>query len=117
MINESSTQTISLIINPTLFPFTKAYHTDLDLELPELDGTRSLFVAIYDAEHPDSFLACARLRNIETKVARAAFTHQGVSGNVEFSQVTFLIRLPPYHTSNQTIYAFLAYINKLLFGL
>ena len=123
--------------------FTKAYHTDLDLELPDLDGTRSLFVAIYDAEHPDrfeiqidiftakttvfigsgdkkgakrayfasshgksyisdndctpilfpldSFLACARLRGIETKVARAAFTHQGVAGDVEFSQVS------PFH--------------------
>ena len=35
--------------------FTKAYHTDLDLELPDLDGTRSLYVAIYDAEHPDRF--------------------------------------------------------------
>ena len=33
--------------------FPKAYHTDLDLELPDLDGTRSLYVAIYDAEHPD----------------------------------------------------------------
>ena len=35
------------------FMFPKAYHTDLDLELPDLDGTRSLYVAIYDAEHPD----------------------------------------------------------------
>ena len=40
---------------------------------------------------PDSFLACARLRNIETKVARAAFSHQGVSGAVEFRQVS------PFH--------------------
>ena len=72
-------------------------------------------MAIYDAEHPDrfdiqidifppkllifppsphSFMACARLRSIETKVAKAAFTQQGVSGNVEFSQVTFVIRKP-----------------------
>ncbi len=66
--------------------FTKSYHTDLNLELPELEGTRSLFLVLYDPDHPDSFLSCAKVREIKTKVSRAKFSDQGITGKIEFSQ-------------------------------
>ncbi len=67
--------------------FTKNYHTDLNLALPEFgSGRRALFLVLYDQEHPDSFLACARVRPVEPKVARAKFSEAGIRGKIEFTQ-------------------------------
>ena len=49
----------------------------MNLELPEF-GTRSVFLVLYDAEHPDSFFTCAHLRNINTREAKATFDAEGV---------------------------------------
>ena len=68
--------------------FTKGYHTDLHLELPELEGRRSLFVVVYDEDHEDSFLACARIRDIKPRVGKATFMHDGIEGQVRFSQAS-----------------------------
>jgi Cu/Zn superoxide dismutase len=66
--------------------FTKIYVTDVDLELPELDGHRSLYLVLFDEEHPESFLACAKIRQVKRKVARASFSHEGVKGAITFTQ-------------------------------
>ena len=71
--------------------FTRAYHTDLSLEMPELDGPRSIFLVVHDAEHPEAFLACARVREVKTKVADAEFSRGGVEGRIRFSQAS------PFH--------------------
>jgi hypothetical protein len=43
--------------------FTKNLLTDVDLELPELDNHRSLYLVLFDQDHPESFLACAKIRS------------------------------------------------------
>ena len=77
--------------------FTKGYHTDLNLELPELDGPRSLFVVVYDADHPDSFLGCAKIADIEPRNAKANFMHDGISGEISFFQQS------PFHPVESTV--------------
>ena len=70
--------------------FTKAYFHDVSLVLPELEGTaRSLFVVLYEAgTDKDNFFACAKVREVKTKVATAAFGHDAVKGDVTFQQVS-----------------------------
>jgi len=53
--------------------FTKNYFTDVNLELPELDGHRSLYLVLFDEDHPDTFLACAKIRPI-----RYEFYHRNI---------------------------------------
>lgn len=60
--------------------FTKSYFHDTHLNLPELEGTaRSLFVVLYDEDHTDSFLACAKVREVKHKVGVAKFGHESAS--------------------------------------
>ncbi len=68
--------------------FTKAYFHDVNLGLPELEGTaRSLFVVLYeDGDHNDAFMACAKVREVKLKEAKATFGHQSVQGDITFQQ-------------------------------
>ena len=70
--------------------FTKAYFHDTNLALPELEGTaRSMFVVLYEAgTDKDSFYSCAKVREVKTKVASAAFGHDSMTGDVTFEQVS-----------------------------
>ena len=69
--------------------FTKSYFHDNHLELPELDGSaRSLFVVVYDEEAPDHYLACAKVRDIKTKVGEAKLGHEGLKGDISISQIS-----------------------------
>ncbi|CAH2059735.1 unnamed protein product, partial [Iphiclides podalirius] len=47
---------------------------------------RRLYVVIYDNRHADSFLACAKLRTMQPKSAKALINMDGVRGTVDFSQ-------------------------------
>ena len=71
--------------------FTKNIYTDVDLELPELDGHRSLYLVLFDEDHPETFLACAKIRNVRRKHARAAFSYEGVKGSIDFNEAS------PFH--------------------
>ncbi|XP_050553803.1 uncharacterized protein LOC118270440 isoform X1 [Spodoptera frugiperda] len=47
---------------------------------------RSLYVVIYDNRHPDSFLACAKLRPMLPKSTKALINMEGIRGSVDFTQ-------------------------------
>ncbi|XP_052752768.1 uncharacterized protein LOC113514487 isoform X1 [Galleria mellonella] len=47
---------------------------------------RSLYVVIYDNRHPDSYLACAKLRPMEPKSTKALINTDGIRGTVDFTQ-------------------------------
>jgi Cu/Zn superoxide dismutase len=69
--------------------FTRGYFVDGNLPLPELGhGRRSLYLVIYDDENPQDFLACARVRDIQPKEAKATFSAEGISGTVSFTQIS-----------------------------
>ena len=70
--------------------FTKNYFHDNHLELPELGpgSARSLFVVIYEPDRPDEFLACAKVREVKTKVGHAKFGHEGLTGDITLTQVS-----------------------------
>lgn len=70
--------------------FTKSYYHDTNLKLPRLEGTaRSLFVVLYEAgESKDAYLACAKVREVPKKVAKANFGHESLSGDITFEQVS-----------------------------
>lgn len=59
----------------------------MDLELPELDGHRSVYLVLFEQDSSENFLACAKIRMIHRKVARASFSHEGVRGAMIFDQV------------------------------
>lgn len=71
--------------------FTKQWVADPGLSLPELRGSRSLYLTLFDVDHPDSFLACAQIRVLEAKIATARFRHNGVTGHIGFTQTS------PFH--------------------
>lgn len=66
--------------------FTKNYLTDLNLEMPELSGPRTLFLVVFNKDHPESYFACSKIREIKTKNAKAIFSHEGIFGEIGFSQ-------------------------------
>ncbi|XP_022827312.1 uncharacterized protein LOC111357026 isoform X1 [Spodoptera litura] len=47
---------------------------------------RSLYVVIYDNRHPDSFLACAKLRPMLPKSTKALINMEGIRGSIDFTQ-------------------------------
>ncbi|KAJ2940014.1 hypothetical protein O0L34_g14045 [Tuta absoluta] len=47
---------------------------------------RNLYVVIYDNRHSDSFLACAKLRLMAPKSAKALINMDGIRGSVDFTQ-------------------------------
>lgn len=51
-----------------------------------LSGQRSLYLVIFDARHHDSFLACAKIREIRPAVLKALIQSSGVKGEVTLSQ-------------------------------
>ena len=68
--------------------FTKKYYTDTSMTLPDLKGSRSLYLTLYDAEHPDSFLACAKIHEIKPKTGVARFEHDGIRGHISIQQMS-----------------------------
>ena len=48
------------------------YHDQMltSLSVDLLSGQRSLYVVIFDSQHTDSFLACAKIREIRPAVLR-----------------------------------------------
>ena len=71
--------------------FTKKYYSDTSMSLPDLEGSRSLYLTLYDAEHPDSFLACAKINEIKPKHGVAKFGHDGIRGHISIKQTS------PFH--------------------
>ncbi|CAH0683875.1 unnamed protein product [Chilo suppressalis] len=47
---------------------------------------RSLYVVIFDNRHPESFLACAKLRTMEPKSTKVLINMDGIKGAVDFTQ-------------------------------
>jgi Cu/Zn superoxide dismutase len=68
--------------------FTSVYHdsglTSVTVDL--LSGQRSLYLVIFDARHHDSFLACAKIREIHPVILKALIQSGGVKGEVTLSQ-------------------------------
>ncbi|XP_055314851.1 uncharacterized protein LOC129575370 isoform X3 [Sitodiplosis mosellana] len=53
----------------------------------DLTGThRQLFVVIYDHNYPTRFLACAKIRNLKTRIVKSIFNSNGVKGEVTIHQ-------------------------------
>ncbi|KAJ9574059.1 hypothetical protein L9F63_008585 [Diploptera punctata] len=69
-------------------PVASVYHdeglTSLSVDL--LSGHRSLYLVIFDSRHTDSFLACAKIREIRPAVLKALIQSHGVNGDVTLSQ-------------------------------
>ena len=65
--------------------FTKKFLLDSSLQLPDLGSSRSIYLTLFDTEHPDSFLACAQIRLLRPKTAKAIFGHDGIVGHVGFT--------------------------------
>lgn len=60
---------------------------DLVLLPSDLYGpSRKLYVVIFDPVHPDTFLACAKIRNLKAKSARAIVDGGGMKGEIRFVQ-------------------------------
>ncbi|XP_055533520.1 uncharacterized protein LOC129723361 [Wyeomyia smithii] len=48
--------------------------------------SRKLYVVIFDPVHPDTFLACAKIRHLKAKSARALVNGGGMKGEIRFVQ-------------------------------
>ncbi|XP_055586324.1 uncharacterized protein LOC129738996 [Uranotaenia lowii] len=60
---------------------------DLVLLPSDLYGpSRKLYVVIFDPVHPDTFLACAKIRHLKPKSARAIVNGGGIRGEMRFLQ-------------------------------
>ena len=66
--------------------FTKKYLTDRNLVFPELEGTRSLYLALYDPEQENNYYACAQIHELNPRVGKARFRHEGISGHITLMQ-------------------------------
>jgi Cu/Zn superoxide dismutase len=68
--------------------FTKKYYSDQTLSLPpDLDGSsRSLYLAVFDPDHKDSFYACAQIHTLSRRTGRALFRQDGISGSITLTQ-------------------------------
>lgn len=60
---------------------------DLVLLPSDLYGpSRKLYVVIFDPVHPNTFLACSKIRHLKAKSARAMVNGQGMQGEIRFFQ-------------------------------
>ncbi|XP_038105826.1 uncharacterized protein LOC6051326 [Culex quinquefasciatus] len=60
---------------------------DLVLLPSDLYGpSRKLYLVIFDPVHPDTFLACAKIRHLKAKSARAIVNGGGIRGEMRFMQ-------------------------------
>ena len=69
-----------------------------NLDLPELNGRRKLYLGIQDENFPDSVYACTKVRQLKPKKAKAIFSSQGVSGEILFEQVS------PFNPTDMTLH-------------
>lgn len=63
-------------------------YSTTDFALPDLSGPRKLYIAVMGALHPDHLWACAKMREVKPKKARAIFNGLGVTGEVRFEQTS-----------------------------
>ena len=77
--------------------FTKKFLLDSSLQLPDLGSSRSIYLTLFDTEHPDSFLACAQIRQLRPKTAKATFGHDGIIGHVGFTHPS------PFHPAQTDV--------------
>ena len=66
---------------------------DPTLTLTDLSGPRSLYLVVFNKDYPETVLACGRFRRVRQRLARAAFSHKGVRGEILVLQNT------PFHPS------------------
>ncbi|XP_063614256.1 uncharacterized protein LOC134787421 [Penaeus indicus] len=68
--------------------FSRKMYSSTDFVLPDLSGPRKLYIAVMGALHPDHLWACAKMREVKPKKARAIFNGMGVTGEVRFEQTS-----------------------------
>ncbi|XP_037782115.1 uncharacterized protein LOC119578625 [Penaeus monodon] len=68
--------------------FSRKMYSSTDFALPDLSGPRKLYIAVMGALHPDHLWACAKMREVKPKKARAIFNGMGVTGEVRFEQTS-----------------------------
>jgi len=66
--------------------FTKKFLTDRKLNFPKMGGSRTLYLALFDAEHTDAFMACTEIHELSARVGTANFRHDGIIGSISMSQ-------------------------------
>jgi len=70
--------------------FTKMYLTDRSLVFPaataDSKSSRSLYLALFQADHEFRYYACAQIHRLPSRVAVAKFQHDGITGHVKFIQ-------------------------------
>ena len=66
--------------------FSKKFMRDAHLMLPEMGGSRSLHLALFDQEHETEFLACTEIHELPPRVGRAKFRHDGIRGHIAMTQ-------------------------------
>ncbi|XP_071538692.1 LOW QUALITY PROTEIN: uncharacterized protein [Panulirus ornatus] len=68
--------------------FSRKLYSSTKMVLPNLSGPRKLYLAVMGTLHPDHLWACAKLREIKPKSARAIFNSNGVRGEVRVDQAS-----------------------------
>lgn len=77
-----------LRVGTTRSRFSRKLYSTTKMVLPDLSGPRKLYLAVMGALHPDNLWACAKLREIKSKSARAIFNSQGVTGEIRLQQAS-----------------------------
>ncbi|GLH08747.1 Uncharacterized protein GBIM_13929 [Gryllus bimaculatus] len=67
---------------------TSVFHDPVLASLPValLDNRRSLYLVIFDSRHHDSFLGCAKIRELSPITFKTLISSNGIKGQVTFSQ-------------------------------
>ncbi|XP_075237952.1 superoxide dismutase family protein Rsod [Lycorma delicatula] len=67
----------------------KEMFRDPDLLLPDLNNKqRNLYLVIFDNRHPEVYLACSRLTQLQPVLLRAMINSQGLKGNLTMEQAS-----------------------------
>lgn len=66
--------------------YTRKVTFDAHLPMPDLDGSRHLYVAIYSPDSPSTILSCAKINEVLPKESQVRFLSRGVRGYISFRQ-------------------------------
>ncbi|XP_058812526.1 uncharacterized protein LOC131677032 [Topomyia yanbarensis] len=79
---------LKITTNSQNFKYPQLFNDKEFVVLPsDLYGpSRKLYVVIFDPVHPDTFLACAKIRHLKAKSARALVNGGGMKGEIRFVQ-------------------------------